>query len=57
MATKILVTTIELEREKALYVYRQARERGDFEAMARIHKQAETDPALEKALDEMEKDE
>lgn len=41
------------ETEKALYVYSRALATGDFETMARIHQQAETDPALERALDEL----
>lgn len=39
-----------LEREKALYLYLNALDRGDFEQIERILKQAETDPALEKMI-------
>lgn len=41
------------EMERSLYMYSQALAAGDFETMARIHKQAEADPALEAALDEL----
>lgn len=50
----ILVTTIQVEREKAIYQYGQAFERGDLETLAEIRRQAETDPALERALDDLD---
>lgn len=40
------------EREKAIYLYINALERGDFEQVGEILKQAETDPELEKMIDE-----
>lgn len=43
-----------LLREKALYSYMDAFERGDFESMARILQQAEHDPTLEEMIWEVQ---
>lgn len=43
----------QIEREKALYRYSSALERGDFEAVAAVLQEAEQDPLLERQLLEM----
>ena len=50
----IEVTTPELERERTLYVYSRALDEGDAETLDRIMTQAETDPELARAIQELD---
>lgn len=44
------------DREKALYLYISGLERGDAEQMQAIFEQAQTDPVLEKMINETHKE-